>query len=189
MEDKELHPVVQLLLARMKSHPEEFWDEYLLSEVSPVYGPGRWDSALRAIQNNASEQDLAALNEALGAIRMEQIHNAVLDELLNGEERRRKEHERVEQDRQRYAQAQIAQAQRPYAQNMSTALKQQMDYQAQQAINQLSALGKYGVSTDLANDSLLIRNHDTRDTVAIPRDELATASSPLTTIKKALGLK
>ena len=92
MEDK-THDVVKLLLARMKSHPEEFHDEYLMSEARPVNGPGRWDSALRAITANGSEHDLAALNYALGDIRMKQIHEWVMDELCNGEERRRKERE------------------------------------------------------------------------------------------------
>ncbi len=193
---KELHPVVQLLLARMKSHPEEFRDEYIMSTLEPTTSWGRWDNALRALKDNASEHDLAALNEGLGAIRMEQIHNAVLDELLNGDERRRKRREEDEYERQ-LQRAQMAQAQikpqlpganAPYMHNMTTALQQQMDYQTLQAISQLNTLGNYTASTDFANDSLVIRNHDTRTNTAVPRDELATASSPLSVIKKALGL-
>lgn len=87
---KELHPVTELLLARMKSHPDEFKDDYLLTDLQPVNGSGRWESALRAIQMNGTRWDAKALKEGLSAIRMDQVHEWALDELLNGEERRRK---------------------------------------------------------------------------------------------------
>jgi hypothetical protein len=97
MVDKELHPVVQLLLERMKSHPEEFKDEYLTSGISPVDGSGRWNAALTAIYANGSEHDREAINGALRGIRMEQVHEWVLDELLNGEDRRKEYEEATRQ--------------------------------------------------------------------------------------------
>lgn len=118
---KELHPVTELLLARMKSHPDEFKDDYLLTDFAPVSGGSRWEMALRAIKDNGSEQDLEAINEVLGAIRMEQVHEWTMDELLNGEERRRKRREETEYyaTQAKTAQAQLYQNQ--YA-NAQTAL-------------------------------------------------------------------
>jgi len=105
MEDKKLHPVVELMLARMESHPEEFRDEHMLAKGELIADYGRWYLALRAIKDNGSEQDIEALNEALGAIRMEQVYEWALDELLNGEARRAKE----KADREYYKQQAYAQ--------------------------------------------------------------------------------
>ena len=93
MEDKEVHPVVELLLARMKSHPEEFQDPYMLTELKPVNGYERWDPALRAVMSTGNDTDKEAIEEGLRPIRMKQIHEWVMDELCNGEERRRKKQE------------------------------------------------------------------------------------------------
>ena len=82
MEDK-LHPLTELMLARMKSHPEEFVDdEYLYA--------GRWDRVLLDIREYGSEADRQALAEGVRPIRMAKAHEWAMDELLNGEERRRK---------------------------------------------------------------------------------------------------
>lgn len=135
MENEELHPVVQLLLARMESHPEEFRDQYLMSELSPINGDERWDRALLAIKDNGSEQDLEAINKVLGAIRMNQIHEWVMDELCNGEERRRKQREEIDTYRnlqqaqqvkqsQLYQQAQLNQSQAKQSQLHQTQLHQ-----------------------------------------------------------------
>lgn len=78
----ELHPVVQLLLARMKSHPEEF-----------QAGMNRWDWILHKVQDNGTEAELEALNEALRPIRLDEAHEQMMDELCNGDERRRKSNE------------------------------------------------------------------------------------------------
>jgi hypothetical protein len=92
----EVHPVVELLIARMESHPEEFKDDYLISEVRPMTGSGRWHQAIRAIREHGLERDVEALNAALSKIRMQQIHEWTMDELLNGEDRRRAEEEAME---------------------------------------------------------------------------------------------
>jgi hypothetical protein len=89
----EVHPVVELLIARTESHPEEFRDDYLMSEVRPTVGSGRWLRATRAIQDHGSKRDAEALNVALSKIRMQQIYEWMMDELINGEDRRREEEE------------------------------------------------------------------------------------------------
>lgn len=89
----DIHPVVELLIARMESHPEEFKDDYLMSEVRPTAGSGRWLRATQAIQDHGLERDVETLNAALSKIHMQQIHDWVMDELFNGESRRREEEE------------------------------------------------------------------------------------------------
>jgi hypothetical protein len=93
----DIHPVVKLLIARMESHPEEFKDDYLMSEVRPTAGSGRWLHATQAIQDHGSKRDVEALNAALSKIYMQYIHDWVMDELFNGEDRRREEEERKKQ--------------------------------------------------------------------------------------------
>lgn len=82
MEDK-LHPLTELMLARMKSHPEEFVDGIL------TYG-ARWDRAMHEIEKYGSDADKQAMHEGLRPIRLGAAHEWAMDELLNGEERRRK---------------------------------------------------------------------------------------------------
>jgi hypothetical protein len=89
----EIHPVVELLIARMDSHPEEFRDDYLMSEVRASISSGRWLRATQAIQDHGSKRDVEALNAALSKIYMQYIHDWVMDELFNGDDRRREEEE------------------------------------------------------------------------------------------------
>ena len=89
----EMHPVVELLIARMESHPEEFMDDYLMSEVRPAAGSSRWFRVIHAIREHGSKRDVETLNAALSKIHMQQIHEWTMDELLNGEDRRREEEE------------------------------------------------------------------------------------------------
>jgi hypothetical protein len=71
----EIHPVVKLLIARMESHPEEFKDDYLMTELRPANGSGRWLRATQAIQDHGSKRDVEALNAALSKIYMQYIHD------------------------------------------------------------------------------------------------------------------
>jgi len=93
----EIHPVVELLIARMESHPEEFMDDYLMSEVRPAAGSSRWFRVIHAIREHGSKRDVETLNAALSKIHMQRIHEWTMDELLNGEDRRREEEERKKQ--------------------------------------------------------------------------------------------
>lgn len=79
MEDNKLHSVVELMLARMESHPHEF-----------KYGAGRWREVLDRIQSSGSSAEVDALSKKLRVIRLDELHEEVLDELCNGDERRRK---------------------------------------------------------------------------------------------------
>lgn len=69
-----IHPVVELLAARMESHPEEFEPN----------GGGRWAEWLDRLIPFVTEEERVMLRGPM----MQGIHEEVLDELLNGEERR-----------------------------------------------------------------------------------------------------
>lgn len=112
--DNEIHDVVKLLVARMKSHPEEFRDAFLNSQLTPHnhYGEGRWEPALSAAYKHANDAEAEALDAGLRPIRLSETHEWVLDELCNGDERRRKAEEEAEASRQLYAkQVAMSQAQ------------------------------------------------------------------------------
>lgn len=93
----DLHDVVKLLLKRMESHPEEFGT-----------GPtNRWGWMLNDVLADCSIEEAEAIKKGLRPIRLQEIHETVMDELLNGDERRRKEQE--EQDYRRQVMMQRAQ--------------------------------------------------------------------------------
>jgi len=80
-----IHPVVELLAARMESNPEEFAPD----------GEGRWARWLDELIPFVTEAERVMLRGPM----MQTFHEQVLDELLNGEERRRKEAEDREYER------------------------------------------------------------------------------------------
>ena len=82
----EPHDVVKLLLARMESHPEEF-------TLKQGRYHSRWFDHINAVNSYGNKIDKAALNTKLRDIRLAEIHEQVMDELCNGDERRRKEEE------------------------------------------------------------------------------------------------
>jgi len=86
---EEPHAVVRLLLKRMESHPEEF-------KRIKMFG-SRWSEYVNDIEELGSEADKAAIGKAMQNIRMNEIHEAVMDELVNGPERRREEEETQQQ--------------------------------------------------------------------------------------------
>lgn len=88
----EPHAVVRLLLARMESHPDEF-----KLKNGPYHD--RWYNHLSAINTYGSEVDKAAINAKMRDVRLTEVHEQVMDELLNGEDRRRKEEEEAEYER------------------------------------------------------------------------------------------
>jgi len=71
------HPVVTLLIARMTSHPEEFFTP-----------PLRWEVFVNDARTHATPEDREKLQAALSAVCMDRLHANVIDELLNGDERR-----------------------------------------------------------------------------------------------------
>ena len=93
-----IHPVVELLAARMESHPEEFKSD----------GSGRWAEWLDQLIPFVTEEERVMLRKPM----IQDIHEDVLDELLNGPERRAEEMRKREEDAQaRYRQHQQMQQQ------------------------------------------------------------------------------
>lgn len=80
----EPHEVVKLLVARMESNPEEFND-----------ADGRWAQWLDELMPFVTEEERVMLRKPM----MQSIHEEVMDELCNGEERRRKHKEDTEYER------------------------------------------------------------------------------------------
>lgn len=105
----ELHPVVKLLVARMESHPQEFGRGPISNEAEE-----RWWRVRETIENFGTEEERAAIQTAIREIELRNAHEWMMDELCNGDERRRKEREReregLEAKRKAYA-AQSAQQQ------------------------------------------------------------------------------
>ena len=85
----ELHPVVTLLLKRIESHPEEFGR-----------GAHRWDWIIERVQNYGSKEEDEIIDAALRPIRLQEVHEDMMDELCNGDDRRRKEEEEREYEKQ-----------------------------------------------------------------------------------------
>lgn len=117
MADNEPHAVVRLLLKRMESHPEEF-------RVGPELGLERWEEYIDAVRDHGNEADNAALTAKLRDIRLAEIHEQVMDELLNGPERRRKH----EEDRE-------------YERHLAQAMQHTQQQAMQQAIQQYGGVG------------------------------------------------
>lgn len=88
----EPHEVVKLLLARMESHPEEF-------RVADAPFHDRWYDHINGVHAYGNEADKAAIAAKLRDIRLDEIHERVMDEMLNGEDRRRKHKEDTEYER------------------------------------------------------------------------------------------
>ena len=74
---EERHPVVELLIARMESNPEEFG-----------WGEGRWDHLLGQVEEYSSDEERRAIRAALRPIHLDEAHEWMMDELFNGDERR-----------------------------------------------------------------------------------------------------
>lgn len=109
----EPHEVVKLLVARMESNPEEFNDD-----------EGRWAQWLDELIPFVTDEERVMLRKPM----MQTIYEEVMDELCNGEERRRKHKEDTEYERH------LAQAMRHTKQQaMQSAVGQY-----QQAIGQLA---------------------------------------------------
>lgn len=117
MED-ELHEVVRLLLARMETHPDEFtrWEKSYPST-------NRWAAALDEIFEHGSDAEEKALRDALRVVRLAEIHDEVLDELYNGEERRDAERRKRTKEAQLQQQALVQAQMQKYSQYKQAALR------------------------------------------------------------------
>ena len=96
-----IHPVVRLLVARMESHPEEFSDSG--NTIAADYPEGdRWWRALSMVREYGSEEEREIIQTQIRVIRLNNTHEWVLDELLNGEDRRRAQRQEEEYKIQQY---------------------------------------------------------------------------------------
>lgn len=96
MEEPELHPVVQLIIKRMESHPEEFHHGGV--------NLNRWWHIIDSIREFARDHDKKAFDAAYAKLRMDALYEEAVDELMNGDERRAEEMRQAEEDKRRYAQ-------------------------------------------------------------------------------------
>lgn len=164
-----VHPVVQLLAARMESHPEEFTG-------------GRWGMWVSALMEIATPEEKLLLRKA----RMDEIHNEVMDELLNGDERRAE----VERKRMEEVQRYMAQQQRMSAQTKAASLQMPIPYSnVQGAINQLQNVGMTAYQ-DYARNELVARDLISGAETRIPIADIHDKPMGLVeTLRKGLGLK
>lgn len=169
-----IHPVVELLAARMESHPEEFKSD----------GSGRWAEWLDQLIPFVTEEERVMLRKPM----IQDIHEDVLDELLNGPERRAEEKRKREEEAQRYRQHQQAMQQQQWAQ--------------QQGAAQQSALGQYqnamgnalGVGAVTPSQPLTIQSGGTGATRIQTNGDIQLGNQTLNEgvlkqIKNALGIK
>ena len=166
----EPHEVVTLLLKRMESHPEEF-------RIGDGPFHDRWYDHVNGIHAYGSEADKAAMAAGLRKIRLAEIHEKVMDELLNGDERRRKAKEEAE-----------------YELNLSKSLlltKQQQMQQAQQQQLQgyrnayANKLGAYDADLDMYRNAVT-HIAGAGPSVGTTGTGVTLASSAINQIKKAL---
>ncbi len=121
MADK-LHPAVELLLARMDSHPEEF-----VSDNIPAYG-SRADVLRKLVHNvldNVEGPQVLPVKEKLDQLYLDMYHKELMDELLSGDDKRAQE-----------AATQVAAKQQAYAaqlQSYPVHLQQSLAHTMQQA--------------------------------------------------------
>lgn len=71
--NESFHPAVQLMLARMDTHPEEFRPRGY-----------RWEEALDLMLEAASPKEGMALVAKINRFRMDALHEQIMSELLDG---------------------------------------------------------------------------------------------------------
>lgn len=98
----EVHPLVTLLVARAKSHPEEFRG----GRPNALNPANRWWFAVDTIRRDGTAEDKALLASTIGRVLMDEAHEWALDELMNGEQRRAGEEEKRHLAMQQAVQAQ-----------------------------------------------------------------------------------
>lgn len=91
----EIHDVVKLLLARMESHPEEFGGDLVTNGSTEA----RWWHVIREVRDHGNKTEREVLDAAMRKIKLQRAHELMMDELCNGEERRRKQREEDEYER------------------------------------------------------------------------------------------
>lgn len=163
----EPHAVVQLLLKRMESHPEEF-------KCADDVHSDRWEEYVTGIEVHGNEADKAAIRAGMRDIRLAEIHEQVMDELMNGPERRAKEAE----ERELILKSALAQQQAA------------QQHQLQRYQNAVGQRGVYDVDRDMYRNAqtLGLSGQSPMGTVATTGTGATRSSLAISQIKKALGL-
>lgn len=167
-EEDTIHPVVRLLVARMESHPEEFYFDSYWSGPHPQTMPAedRWHTIMENVRGWASPEEIRLLNKPF----LDAAHRAALDELLNGPERRAQERREREEEHRRWQQQMLSQRQAPGA---------------------LSGLGNYQQYQNALEQNALARSYyePISDTVRVPGGGVTSDEGIVDAMKKMLGLK
>lgn len=87
----DFHEVVNLLLKRMQSHPEEFAASSVEGDLASDHD--RWWHVMDKVLDHGTDEEKAAVRAALREIKLDAAHKIMMDELLNGDERRTKRRE------------------------------------------------------------------------------------------------
>ena len=159
-DNEELHPVVQLLLKRMESHPEEFKSEH----------ESRWWKVIEAIDRWGNDVESDALEAGLRKIRLEEAHVWALDELCNGEERRKEEEMRKATQVQAY----------------QSAMAQKMSLQSYAQLGNAAHGAALQNALSIAQPGAVIPVTQTAPSLRIGNETLD--ESMLTKIKRSIGL-
>ena len=169
---EEPHAVVRLLLKRMESHPEEFRrDRGAFLD--------RWAIFVSDIDDFGSTEDKAVMREAMRKFRMDEIHEAVMNELVNGPDRRREEEEREYAQQKQMQQKQMLSQQGYGYTNPNTWGAQDQNALLAQSMNRT----KEQYAANILNSPM---TSGTVTTSAVTPDTWGTAQ--INSLKKALGL-
>jgi hypothetical protein len=163
-----IHPVVELLAARMESHPEEF--PVQPNGQLPIMG--RWAPWLAQAEHLMNDAERTLLYTKAKETIFQRIHEEVLDELMNGPERRAEEQRKRDEEVQRHIPQQQA-AQQQQLQGYRNAMGQYQSHLG--AHSQAQALGLAGQSPKVTSGTLT-----TQPTLS---------TSTINQIKQALGIK
>jgi hypothetical protein len=123
--EAKVHPLVELLVARAKSHPEEF----VTGGPDTLSVTNRWWHAIDVIRREGTAEDNAVLDNVIGRMAMDKAHEWALDELMNGEQRREDQRRQAENEARAFQKA--LKAQSPTTQKLSD-----MQRDAQKMLNQ-----------------------------------------------------
>jgi hypothetical protein len=167
-----IHPAVELLAARMESHPEEFQ----LHANSSLAITGRWETWIAQVGWYLNEAERELIYGKAKEVIFQRIHEEVLDELLNGEQRRAEEQAAYD-----------AEVQRLMAQSQTNA---QSLYQSQVGAYQ----NAIGIGTHSPSQSLVINTAGQEAMRITANGELNIGGETLDAgmlkkMKSALGLK
>ena len=106
MSDDTIHPVIELLVKRMESHPTEF--DFTTHPGGHIQFAGRWDNFIGRLGHYMTEAERNLIYAAKRKAVFEKVHEEIVDELFNGDDRRAKqEQERADRAGQTFMQQQM----------------------------------------------------------------------------------